>query len=245
VPATFYFHGDLPGLLRRELRGETPLVRPLTRKASIKDVIESFGLPHTEVDRLECNGRPVDFAAPAEDNSRYDIHPVRAPWDVCRPSLLRPAAPARDRFVVDVNVGRLARYLRMAGFDTLYDHRWRDEKILRLAVDGDRIILTRDLGLLQRKEVQFGRYIRASDPAVQLREIVHLLGLGGQVRPFSRCLECNTLLQPVAKEEVLERLEPLTRKYYHTFSICPDCDRIYWPGSHVEKMRRLLPETPG
>jgi uncharacterized protein len=204
-------------------------------------VIESFGLPHTEVDRIECNGREVDFSQPVEAGSRFDIFPVPAPWDVSRPTLLRPRPLPAIRFIVDNNVGKLARYLRMAGFDTLYDYRWDDADIIDLIGEDNRILLTRDLDLLKRKVVEFGRYVRSSRPDRQMREVLNLLGTAGQ-KPFSRCLECNFPLRLVEKREVLHRLEPLTRKYYRSFSICPRCDKIYWPGSHVDRMRRNFPE---
>jgi uncharacterized protein with PIN domain len=213
------------------------------RKASIKDVIESFGLPHTEVGFIELDGQEVDFSLIVEDGGVFAVRPVPVPWNVSRPSVLRPVPLPAVSFIVDINVGRLARYLRAAGFDTLYDHTWSDNSIAELVrVEPERILLTRDMGLLMRKQVLFGRFIRATRPVAQLHEVVKLFGLTGQLAPFTRCLECNTLLQPVAKEEVLHRLEPLTKRYYTSFSLCRDCDRIYWQGSHIEKMRRLFPD---
>jgi len=242
MAAEYHFHGDLPNLLRRRWRDINPLRQPVTRSASIKDVIESFGLPHTEVDRIECNRQAVDFSLPVEDKCRFDIFPVPLPWDVSRPTMLRRRPVTAIRFIVDNNVGRLARYLRMAGFDTLYDYRWDDEDIIDRLGQDDRILLTRDLDLLKRKQVEFGRYIRASEPVRQMREVLNLFGPAGADKPFTRCLECNSPLQAVDKQDILERLKPLTKKYYESFSICPRCDKIYWPGSHVAKMRRSFPD---
>ncbi|NOX79827.1 MAG: hypothetical protein GXP57_01815 [Deltaproteobacteria bacterium] len=146
---------------------------------------------------------------------------------------------------MDVNVGKLARLLRMAGFDTLYDRCWKDDKLVALCCRERRILLTRDLGLLQRKQVEFGRYIRALGPSEQLLEVIGLLGLERHVVPFSRCMVCNCPLQPIAKEKINHRLQPLTRKYYNSFSRCPGCRRIYWPGSHLDGMRQLLPSGAG
>ncbi|MDD3619215.1 MAG: Mut7-C RNAse domain-containing protein [Desulfobulbaceae bacterium] len=241
MAAEYHFHGDLQTLLRRRWRDVRPVRQEVTRSASIKDVIESFGLPHTEVNRIECNAREVDFSRAVEDRDRFDIFPVHVPWDVARPTLLRPRPLQTIRFIVDNNVGRLARYLRMAGFDTLYDYRWTDGEIIALLEVENRILLTRDLDLLKRKRVEFGRYIRSGRPAAQVREVLNLFGAAG-LEPFSRCLECNFPLRSVEKEDVLHRLEPLTRKYYNSFSICSRCDRIYWPGSHVDRMRRSFPE---
>lgn len=240
MTASYHFHGDLPALLRGRWRRQNPVLQTVTRSASIKDALESFGLPHTEVGEIVCNGEPVGFSWPVAAGQVFDIFPVLPPWDVLSPSLLRPAPLSVARFLADANVGRLARYLRLAGFDTLYDWRWDDDRIVAMIGRDNRIVLSRDLGLLKRKQIDFGRCIRATAPATQLREVIDLLGLSGAMQPFSRCPECNTPLQPVAKEAVMHRLEPLTRKYYETFSLCPGCDRIYWQGSHREKMEQFL-----
>lgn len=240
MAAVYRFHPSLHALLRRRWRAHNPLAQAVTRSASIKDVLESFGLPHTEVGEIRCNGRPVDFSWPVAEGQEFEILPVPQPWDVRSPSLLRPEPLPAIRFLADANVGRLARYLRLAGFDTFYDWRWDDDRIVAEIRRQNRIVLSRDLGLLKRKQIVFGRCVRAEEPAAQLREILDLLALTSEMQPFTRCLECNAPLQPVAKQDVLHRLEPLTRKYYEDFSRCPVCDRVYWPGSHKEKMEQLL-----
>ncbi|MCL7488808.1 MAG: Mut7-C ubiquitin/RNAse domain-containing protein [Desulfobulbaceae bacterium] len=240
MTTTLHFDGDLSGLLRRRWKDKRSIAFSLDRRTSIKDLLESFGLPHTEVGAIEREGQELDFSHIVREGSTYTIKPVPVPWDVSVPTLLRPEPLPCVSFIVDVNVGRLARYLRAAGLDTLYDHQWSDRDLAQLVRQERRMLLTRDMGLLMRKQVVFGRYIRSAVPVDQLREVIELLGLAGQLDPFSRCLECNFRLQSVAKEEILHRLEPLTRKYYTSFSRCAKCDKIYWPGSHTEKMRRLL-----
>jgi uncharacterized protein with PIN domain len=141
---------------------------------------------------------------------------------------------------VDGNVGRLARYLRMAGFDTLYDPAWDERDIVQEIQKDRRILLTRNLDLLKHKEVEFGRCVRAMAPVAQLREILNLFSSTQLPQAFTRCLACNTLLEPVRKEDILDRLEPLTLQYFDIFSICPRCDRIYWPGSHIDRMQQSL-----
>jgi uncharacterized protein with PIN domain len=238
--ATYFFHGDLTGLLRPRRGLPHPVIQLVTRSASIKDVIESFGPPHTEIGRITCNGQEADFSQPVRANQWFDLYPIPCPWDVTVPTQLRPDPLTGIRFMVDGNVGRLARYLRMAGFDTLYDPAWDDREILTRLRSDSRILLTRNFDLLKRKQIVFGRYIRAILPIEQLREILVLFGKGEAPPSFIRCLECNTLLQPVAKQDILHRLEPLTRQYYTTFHLCPGCDKIYWAGSHVEKMQRSM-----
>ena len=164
-----------------------------------------MGLPHTEVDIIECNGVEVDYSNIVEKGQAYSVFAIQSPFDVTVATRLRPCPLESVRFIVDVNVGRLARYLRMAGFDTLYDCRWDDNRIIELIRLENMIVLTRDLGLLQRKEVQFGRYIRAQCPAEQLREVVRFFGLAGDIKPFVRCLECNGMLVPVAKVKLMPR----------------------------------------
>ncbi len=230
------FHGDLASLLRRQWRGRQQLSQAFTRVASIKDVVESFGLPHTEVGRLEVAGVEVDFSFQVKDGQRIAVWPVSVPWDVLRPSLLRPQPLTNITFVVDVNVGKLARLLRMVGLDVAYDHRWDDRTLASLAEQENRILFSKDRGLLMRNQVVFGRFIRASQPEKQLQEVISLLGLGSKLAPFTRCMECNGKLQAVAKEEIVHLLQPLTKKYYSAFSICSNCRKIYWPGSHLEKM---------
>jgi len=236
----FTFQGDLPDLLRHRWRPQKTVIFPITRRASVKDVIESFGIPHTEVGHIECNGQQVDFSFLVEDNQLFEVYGIEKPWDVTTTTFLRPVPLQDIAFVVDVNVGRLAKYLRMAGFDTLYNYRWDDKKIVDVLEHANRIVLSRDLGLLKRKQVEFGRYVRTDKPVEQLEEIVALFGLTQGIRPFTRCLDCNLLLEPVDKNEILSRLEPLTVKYYTTFSICRACNKIYWPGSHRDRMEKLL-----
>jgi uncharacterized protein with PIN domain len=142
--------------------------------------------------------------------------------------------------MVDVNAGRLCSLLRMAGFDTSCRPDISDADIAARAVREGRILLSRDRDLLKRSCVVHGHLVESQVPEKQLDEIVHLYGLYGMLRPFSRCMQCNTLLVSVEKEAIMNRLEPLTRKYYHTFHLCPACDKIYWPGSHREKMAQLL-----
>ncbi len=245
MPSSLTFHGDLPDLLHRRWRGQHRVIKADTRRASIKDVIESFGLPHTEVGRLEVAGRQVDFSFVVEENLAIEVFPVSPPWNVFRPTPLRPRPLTEIKFIVDVNVGKLARFLRMAGFDTLYDRHWKDDTLAALCCRERRILLTRNLGILQRKQVEFGRYIRSLSPKEQLLEVIGLLGLERHIVPFSRCMVCNSPLQPIAKEKINHRLQPLTRKYYNSFSRCPGCRRLYWPGSHLDGMRKLLPPGLG
>ncbi|MBA3005625.1 MAG: Mut7-C ubiquitin/RNAse domain-containing protein [Proteobacteria bacterium] len=234
------FWGNLKGLLRPPFRGEKRVEYELSRKASVKDIVESFGVPHTEVGRLTIAGRDISFSSPGSHDDRVDVYPLCPPVDVLTPTLLRPEPLAAITFAVDVNVGKLASLLRMAGFDTFYRNYISDPELVMVAVQEGRIVLSRDTDLLKRKELVYGYLVREIYPEKQLAEVVHLFGLKDQLQPLSRCMRCNGLLQPVDKEQVLDQLEPLTRKYYHVFHQCSECKHIYWPGSHLDRMLKVL-----
>ncbi|MFH2123501.1 MAG: Mut7-C RNAse domain-containing protein [Pseudomonadota bacterium] len=234
------FLGNLKDLLRPPFRGLTSVDHELGRQASVKDIVESFGVPHTEVGRLTVDGLDVSFSHPGSKDDSLDVYPLCPPVDVLSPTLLRPVPLASIRFAVDVNVGKLAGLLRMAGFDTFYRNYIADPDLVAVAVQEGRIVLSRDRNLLKRKELVFGYLVRESGPEKQLAEVVHLFGLKGQLQPLSRCMRCNGILHAVAKEQILDQLEPLTKKYYHTFRQCSECKQIYWPGSHLGRMLKML-----
>jgi uncharacterized protein with PIN domain len=236
----YCFQGTLSQLLRSRWRGVDPIVQAFTRLASIKDVIEAFGPPHTEIGHILCDGQPVDFDWPISPGQVYEIAPLLHPWDIFQATLLRPQPLPALRFLTDRTVGRLARYLRMAGFDTLYEPGWNDGEIVAALQQEPRVLLTRNLDLLKRKPVVFGRAIRSVAPGAQLAEVLELFGINRINHGLTRCLECNQPLEPVDKTTILHRLEPLTIRYYNDFHICRTCDHIYWAGSHVDRMRDLL-----
>jgi hypothetical protein len=238
---TLHFHGNLAELPCRSTTN--PLVTlPLTRRTSIKDLIESLDVPHPEVAVLLVNDREVDFHYQVADHDKIDVFPNSVPDDFFNPTILRPFPLTAIRFIVDVNVAKLAVKLRQLGFDALFSHGYGDERLAAIAHCQRRILLTRDCNLLKRKVVEFGHLVRAAKPNEQMVEVIKLFGLKDKIRPYSRCFQCNGLLQPVAKEEILHLLEPLTRKYYDTFHRCADCRKIYWSGSHREHMDEVLQE---
>ncbi len=238
--AILCFHGPLKDLLHPRFRSEGRVVYPADRRASVKDVVEALGPPHTEIGRIFAggvkSGTELDFNALLRAGETLDILPVEPPMDVTRTTLLRPEPLPEIRFVVDVNAGKLATRLRLLGFDTAYANHLEDAAVAELAAKEQRIVLSKDRALLKRKAIAHGRLIRNEDPEQQLAETLRFFGLHPPFAPFSRCLRCNTPLQPVDKADVLHRLLPLTKKYFNEFHICPDCGRIYWPGSHHDQM---------
>lgn len=233
---TFIFQDYLRELLKRKYRTEPAFVHGFDRKASVKDVIESLGVPHPVIGKLMVNSKEAGFDYILQHKDIVEVSPLTPPVNPLISTILRPEALAGISFVVDVNVGKLAQFLRMLGFDTVYRNDIRNGKLADIAALEKRILLTRDTSLLKRKVVTHGYLLREQDPTRQLVEVVRLYDLGNRIKPLTRCIPCNGMLVPVAKETILARLEPLTKKYYESFHTCKLCGRIYWAGSHQEKI---------
>jgi uncharacterized protein len=220
-------------------RRKTTFPHELTRRTSVKDLIESFGVPHTEVEVILVNGDSVDFSYIVQPDDHISVYPVFESLDV-RPLIRLRDKPLRDpRFVIDTNLGQLARYLRLLGFDVIYRNDFTDREVAQIANQERRVVLTRDRALLQHKIITRGYFVRADKPRIQVREILTRLDLYGALRPFTRCLRCNGELETVDKAAVLEQLEPKTRKYYRRFRRCQNCGQAYWKGSHFNRMEKL------
>ncbi|MGN6388478.1 MAG: Mut7-C RNAse domain-containing protein [Burkholderiaceae bacterium] len=233
--ATFRFHGALNDFLARERR-QRDFRSGCARAATTKHMIEALGVPHTEVSSVQVNGRDAGLDRLIADGDRIEVFPHA---DRC------PDQDAPPRFVADAHLGGLARLLRMAGFDTLYDNHFEDGDIARIAAQDGRIVLTRDRDLLKRREVARGCYPRSLHAPDQLRELWRRYGLGRTSHPFTLCLHCNAPLRPVDKAEVLDRLPPTVRRMQDTFSTCDVCHRIYWQGSHWRRMSDAIRELGG
>jgi len=207
---------------------------------SIKDLIESLGVPHTEVDLVLVDGRSVGFGFAVRDGQRISVYPRFESLDVTPLTRLRPAALRDTRFVLDTHLGRLAAYLRMLGFDTLYRNDYDDPTLVDVSVSERRVLLTCDRGLLMRRDLERGYFVRARQPREQLREVLERLDLFDNLRPFTRCMHCNGAIEPVDKAAVVALLPPRTATCYDAFWRCAQCGKIYWQGSHYRRMRVLL-----
>jgi hypothetical protein len=237
--ANFRFYAELNDFLPPERRF-TEFAYGFLDVATVKDRIQSFGVPHTEVDLILVNGEPVDFAYRVQNGDRVSVYPVFEAFDISGLTRLRPA-PLRDpRFVLDVHLGRLAAYLRMLGFDASYRNQCTDERLAEVSRDEHRILLTRDVGLLKRGAVTHGHYVRATKPRQQLVEVVERFDLARLTKPFSRCLRCNTPLAPAGKEQVRQQLPAQIALLHDEFLRCPDCGRAYWKGGHYRRMREWI-----
>jgi hypothetical protein len=237
--ATFRFHGELGFFLPRRLRSEI-INHPFDWRASIKDMIESLGPPHCEIELIVVNGTAVDFGYIVGPDDRFEVYSHWQDADITTDIRLRPPLPCPPRFVLDTHLGRLAAYLRMMGFDTLYRNDYPDDELAQISADEDRVLLTRDVGVLKRSLVTYGYYVRETQPRLQLAEIVRRFDLNGSAVPFKHCMKCNGLLEPVEKATIIDILPPDTVRYYDDFHRCAACGRIFWKGSHYQKMQRLL-----
>lgn len=198
---------------------------------SLKHLIEAAGVPHTEVGKVTLDGSAAAASDLARDGDQAAVF-ANTPG--------QGMPPGEPRFVLDNHLGRLAAYLRMFGFDCTYRNDFQDEELAQISQQEERILLTRDRRLLMRRAVAYGYCPRSLNSQRQAAEVLRRYQLNGQATPFHRCLRCNALLEPVSKEAVLDRLAPLTRRYYDKFNRCPACGQIYWEGSHYERMLSLI-----
>ena len=233
--ARFRFYAELNDFLAPERR--TGAFRhDFLDRATVKDMIESFGAPHTEVDLILANGEPVDFSYVVRDGDLISVYPMFEALDITPLLRVRPQ-PLRDpRFILDAHLGRLAAYLRMMGFDTLYRNDYGDVELARVSREERRILLTRDRGLLKRGEVTHGYYVRETAARRQLREVLRRFDLQRAARPFRLCMRCNTELQAAPPGRVATRIPPGAAELHSEFLLCPGCGRVCWKGGHYRRM---------
>jgi len=233
------FHGDL-GFFRGSRPGGEIVERTLGEKTSVKDVIESCGVPHPEVGLILVDGQPVNFAQVVEQGAIADVYPMRSLPTQFENHRLQ--IHCIKRFVADGHLGKLARNLRLLGFDVAYDHQAQDRQLLGVMESENRALLTRDRRLLMHAIVKAGYCPRSQNADEQTIEVIRRFDLFDSIAPFTRCLRCNAPLQEVAKADVIEKLEPLTKTYYERFRRCTGCGQIYWAGSHFSKLQKRLDE---
>lgn len=239
VTASFRFYEELNDFLAPPHRRHEFQAR-CARAATVKHMIEALGVPHTEVELVLVNGESSTFDRLLRDGDRVSVYPRFETFDIT-PLLRVRAHPLRDtRFIADAHLGGLAHLLRLTGFDTLYDNHYADEEIEAIAAREARIVLTRDRELLKRRTITHGCFVHALKPALQIAEVFERLDLARSARPFTLCLECNTPLRAIDKASIEDRLPEGVRERHQRFSTCDGCQRIFWEGSHWQRMRRLV-----
>ena len=226
------------GVLAEIARGgrEGVLVR-YRADQSLRHIAETLGIPGCELGGAEAEGRPADLERPPPPGSRVELMPVSEP--------LRLAG--EPRFIADVHLGRLARDLRLLGFDVAWRNDLDDEEIETIAATEGRIALTRDRGLLFRRSLALafpggprGMLVRSKDPFHQLVHAVRRFGLAALMRPFSLCSACGGALEPASREAAAERVPAKVAERYSEFFRCSLCGKIFWRGDHFRTIAPLL-----
>jgi len=236
---TFRFYEELNDFLpkhRRKIDFETTY----RGKRSIKDMIEALGVPHTEVDLILVDGNSVDFDYILQDGDRVSVYPVFEALNITNVTHLRKTPLRRNKFIADIDLGDIVKYMRALGFDTYYDVLFSSREIIDISKTENRIILTKSRKLLKFKEVSHGIFIHPGTTIEQTRRIIDYLDIKDDIKPFSRCLRCNSLLCAVRKEKIIDRIPPKTMELCDEYVHCQSCDKIYWKGTHFINMKRVL-----
>lgn len=205
--------------------------------SSLGHLVESLGIPLTEVHALYADGRAVPASHCPRPGALIEVVPVP------RPQPLPALAPAVPRFLLDVHLGALARRLRLVGVDTAYRNDAHDDALLGAANAERRILLTQDRGLLRRRALWLGAYVRGSRADDQLTDVLTRFDV--PLAPWTRCPACNGLLSAVPKSQIADRLPPGTRRTYDSFMRCNACARLYWPGAHHARLAAIVEAARG
>lgn len=238
----FRFYEELNDFLKPECR-KRAFMHAFDGTPAVKDRIESLGVPHTEVDLILVDGISVAFAHKLRGGERVAVYPMFERFELAGASRLRPRPLREPRFVLDVHLGRLAAYLRLLGFDSLYRNDYRDEELLAISRAGHRIVLTRDTGLLKRAALTHGAFLHATDPRRQLREVLDRFQLEAHTAPFSRCARWNGAVEQLPGEQAVASVPAGIARRQSGFSRCRACGQVYWPGSHLVRLRQRLAEV--
>jgi uncharacterized protein with PIN domain len=214
----------------------------LPEDSRIRDLLQTVGIPLRGVDLILVNGQSTDESYMPKDNDRISLYPVFESFDISSITKVRERPLRLPRFVTDVHLGRLAGYLRMLGFDALYDNSYRPDDLIRLSAAEERTLLTKSRSLLRNDALTRAFHITESDPRRQLTEVLDRFDLYGLLAPFTRCTVCNAPLRRVDKRAIVFRIPPAVKDWCNEYQLCPSCDRIYWKGSHYSRMQALILE---
>lgn len=241
MPGCVWFrcYAELNDFLARKQRA-VAFMHCFKSPATIKDMVESLGIPHTEIDLMLVNSESVDFDYLVRDGDFISIYPVFRALDISSVSRCRPLPLDNCRFILDTHLGRLAAYLRMVGFDSLYRNDYNDPTLADTSANEQRILLTRDRKLLMRKQVTYGCYVRATQPRSQLIEILARFDLYDRQQPFTRCMSCNGTIVSISKEKAILHLPPRVCSWQNEFWQCQHCGKIYWQGTHYQRMKQFI-----
>jgi uncharacterized protein with PIN domain len=229
------FYAELNDFIPAAYR-QKPVEYNYKGQITVKDVVGSLGVPLSAIDLILVNGEPSGCKERLQPDDRISVYPEFEMLDISTLTRLRKKPLRITRFIADAHLGKLARHLRMLGFDTLFSGTLPDEEIIRISNQDKRIILTRDRELLKSDKVDHGYYVRATGTNDQLKEVIAKFDLTGQFRPFTRCLVCNGWLEDLPREEIPAELPAELIEQQREFFRCADCRRVYWEGSHYDRM---------
>jgi uncharacterized protein with PIN domain len=236
---TVRYYAELNDFLPQDKRGYDGLYT-IGDNQSISDFFSSIGVTPEKVDLILLNGRSVALHEKLCDGDRLSCYPVFESLNIRDTTRIRPVPLRQPRFILDVHLGKLASFLRMMGFDTLYRPDAADSQLLDISLNEERTLVSKDKELLHHDLLTRGYRVLSDDPREQLVELLHRFDLYSCVSPFSRCIRCNTLLESIQKEKIISRLPPKVQLYYDEYFYCKTCDQIFWKGSHYEKMRAFI-----
>ena len=239
--AYFRFYEELNDFLPPEKRKQT-FEYYFELNPSVKDAVEAIGVPHTEIDLIIANGKSVSFDYLISDNDYISVYPVFESLDISNIIHLREKPLRECKFIADSHLGKLARYLRIFGFDTIYEKKIGAEKIIEIALKEKRTILTRSVSLLKNKKITHGYFIRSENPVEQIKQVIRQSDLYKLINPFTICPVCNGQLIETQKNEIINIIPAQTALHHNQFKKCKSCQKIYWQGTHWNKINSLLHE---
>jgi uncharacterized protein with PIN domain len=237
--ARFRFYAELNDHLPPDQQYK-PVEKSFFVSGTVKDMLESFGVPHTEVDLILANSESVDFSYVVRNSDQISVYPTFESIDITDELRVRPKPLRSSRFVLDVHLGKLAAYLRMLGFDAVYRNSCSDHELVRISTHEHRILLTRDRGLLKHGAITHGYWMRQTGSRRQLEEVLRRFDLMRSIQPFTICMACNGPLNPVSTEQAVQSVPPRIAQLHSDFRQCSQCSRIYWKGSHYDRMQHWI-----
>jgi uncharacterized protein with PIN domain/sulfur carrier protein ThiS len=239
ITTTIRFYEELNDFLPTSL-AKTTLRKRLLLPTSVKDLIESYGIPHTEVDLILVNGEAVAFDYKIADRDHISVYPVFESFDISPIKHSQDKALRNPIFFTERYLWKLTRQLRLLGMSVFYDATLTNKQIIESVVANKWILLTRSVNQLKYASITRGYCIRSDQPFQQTLEVIKRFDLSRQLKPFTRCMLCNGNIISASKQEVEKRLESITLSYYHEFSKCADCGKAYWKGSHYSKLQKFV-----
>lgn len=239
ITVSIRFYEELNDFIRADYR-KKQIDRQLNHRTTVKDLIESFGVPHTEVDLILVNGTSVAFAFHVNDGDLISVYPVFESFDISGVTRLQERPLRNLQFIADCHLGKLAGKMRLLGLNVEFRNNIADDELVAAVVNDKKVLLSRDRRLLMRKVIDRAYLIRSQNPDEQVAEVIRRFDLTDQLRPFTRCARCNGILERVEKAAVIHLLEPKTKQYFDDFFQCQVCRQVYWQGSHFGAINSFI-----